>query len=197
MERDRSLTTKAVPKAKAPENDLDKKTRSDSPQKSFETKQPKRMPTKPNQGLGKLTSVNTRGNPLSRKGTVGSVEGYDDDYERRLMQMLRNHNVFKDVGILEPNEQPPLKPAPEAAFKKICDDHIGGVEVSLKNSRINQRKLKKYLAKRYNLRLATKMTSIYDWVNLTEYKQFYFLVDKTILGRAKDENATPNQIIIS
>ena len=94
--------------------------------------------------------------------------------------------MFKDVGNLEPNEHPPLKPVTEAIFKKICDDD------SIKLCRINQRKLKKYFAKRYNLRLATKMTSIYDWNNLTDYKQFYFLVDKIILGRAKDENAAPN-----
>ena len=90
----------------------------------------------------------------------------EEDYDRKIVYMLRNHNVFKDVGNLEPNELPPLRPAPEATFKKICDDP----EVSLKNARINQRKLKKHLAKRYNVRLATKMTSIFDWINLTEYK---------------------------
>ena len=41
------------------------------------------------------------------------------------------------------------------------------------------------------------MTSIFDWVNLTEYKQFYFVVDKEFLGRKKDESAAPNQVKIS
>ena len=129
------------------------------------------MPAKTGQTLSKMTSIATRGgNPFSRKGTYATMDTMEEDFERKIVYMLRNHNVFKDVGNLEPNELPPLRPAPEATFKKICDDHLGGVEVSLKNSRINQRKLKKHLAKRYNVRLATKMTSIFDWINLTEYK---------------------------
>ena len=117
--------------------------KSDSPQKEpvvAMPKVPKKLPAKTGQSLGKATGVAARGGPFSRKGTyAGSIsEQQDEDWERALVVKLRNHNVFKDVGNLEPNEPPPLRAAPEATFKKICEDHLGGVESgALRHARIN------------------------------------------------------------
>ena len=140
------------------------------------------------------TIMKTTKNPFNKQRTMGSNEMDGDNYEKTITESLWGYKVFKETQ--EYNEIPLLKPVTEATFKKICQEN-NKETLKLQNTKINAAKLKKYLSKRYNARLATKMTSIYDWMNLGEYKQFYFLFDKDILGRKRDETAAPNEIKIS
>ena len=111
-----------------------------------------------------------------------------------VVKRLHDHCVFKDVPPSEysNSEPPPLKEPTATAFKAICADDSN----ALKNCRIDKFKLKNFLSKRYNDRIATKMTYIFDWVNLTEYKPFYFSLDVLILARKKEDNAAPNEVRI-
>ena len=80
--------------------------------------------------------------------------------------MLREYKIFK-TGNNETIDKtdPPIKELPALTFKKICEFSSDGTEQNLKieNEKTRRAGFNKYLMKRYNKRLATKIVSLFDW----------------------------------
>ena len=54
-------------------------------------------------------------------------------------------------------------------------------DIYIHNHRLNRVKLKKYLQKRYNAKLANKLCYLFDWSNHHNYKTFYQAVDELFI----------------
>lgn len=65
--------------------------------------------------------------------------------------------------------------------------------MSIHNHRLNKPKLKKYLQKRYNTKLANKLCILFDWKINHTYKTFYQAVDELFICNNVYQN-TANQI---
>ena len=66
---------------------------------------------------------------------------------------------------------------------KVGGDNDQTVDTQqLHNLRLTKIKLKKYLSKRYNSRLAGKLCALFDWSNNLNYKDFYQQFDNIIIN---------------
>ena len=80
-----------------------------------------------------------------------------------------------------------MKDECDAAYRRIFIDKKDK-EKQTKNIRVDKVKLKNYLTRHYNKRLASKMIVCIDWTNLTDSKHFYNQFEAKFLGRTKEEN---------
>lgn len=103
--------------------------------------------------------------------------------------MIRKFSVYdkfsNEIGV-----EPQIKKFVEDKFKQICsygeDKEEPGKkddkkDMSIHNHRLNRLKLKKYLQKRYNAKLANKLCYLFDWSNHHTYKTFYQAVDELFI----------------
>lgn len=104
--------------------------------------------------------------------------------------MIRRFSIYDRVGT-ETTIEPTIKKCVEEKFKQICSfgddvkDEYGKKDekkdMSIHNHRLNRIKLKKYLQKRYNAKLANKLCYLFDWSNHHNYKTFYQAVDELFI----------------
>ena len=109
----------------------------------------------------------------------------EEDYAQKLITQLKEHQVFKAGvdGTIEKID-PPLKEVPANTFKKICEFSSDGIEQNLKieNEKTKKSGLTKYLMKRYNKRIATKIVSLFDWsAQFVKYEQFFKTIEVLML----------------
>lgn len=101
----------------------------------------------------------------------------------KVLSMIRKFSVYEKMTTNEIGVEPTIKKLVEERFKQICscgDDtnfELGKKEekkdMSMHNLRLNKKNLKKYLQKKYNSKLSTKICYLFDWSNHHNYKTFY------------------------
>ena len=80
--------------------------------------------------------------------TLETVSEHEEQIALHIIKELRKYNVFKDIAINETSGEG-LEKHTSDVYRKICSNN-DVIESSLRNSRITQGKLKKYLTRRYN-----------------------------------------------
>lgn len=81
------------------------------------------------------------------------------------------------------DDTPPLKACVDKVFRTICsiNEEKDMHDAQTKNLRVKQQKLKRYLTRRYNGRLANKLCALFDWSKRElDYKDFYMQYDQII-----------------
>ena len=112
-----------------------------------------------------------------------------EDFESYVNIVIKNQRCFKEFSG-DAGEEITLKDECDAAFRRICKDKKDTdlSKTSTKHIRIEKNKLKNYLTRLYNRRLASKMIVCFDWNNLSDFKLFYTQFENRFLGRTKEEN---------
>ena len=120
----------------------------------------------------------------------------EEDWEPIILQSLRLYKLFSLQDSKTPGQSQQLKPSVAIAFQKICNSNEENVpdtpdkdkaketqkgDKNLKNFKVGRRNLQTYLKKRYNLRLASKMSAIFDWSVQVDYDAFYNRVSDILL----------------
>ena len=105
--------------------------------------------------------------------------------ENKVMQMIKNFCVFQNKSLLQTEDHPPLKPCVDRVFRTICftSEEKEQSDTQIKNLRVKQTKLKRYLSKRFNPRLAMKLCMLFDWSKRElDYMDFYEQLDQIVLN---------------
>lgn len=97
------------------------------------------------------------------------------------MEIIRGFTLYQNRDRVA-GDDGSLKPCVEKVFRAICsmgeEKEVSG-EVGTKNLRVKQQKLKRYLSKRYNTRLALKLCALFDWSKRElDFKEFYSQYDQ-------------------
>ncbi len=82
--------------------------------------------------------------------------------------------VYADPGSTDRDKE--LKPAAEKVFKELCSCQAKTFDFSAKAStlRVKKKTIKLYLTQRYNARIASKITGIFDFLLPNfDYSTFY------------------------
>jgi hypothetical protein len=116
--------------------------------------------------------------------------------EQKVINIIKSNLVYKNKNFATEGDHPALKQIVEDKFKYICifgEENPMPNDSLIHNFRLSRKSLKKYLTKRYNGRLANKISALFDWSNNLMYKSFYQQLDEIMIN-AISATAWPDAI---